>query len=90
MPTVKVLQSVSHGRYHLHEGETRDDVAQADINTLKELGFVEDVAPQAVAPTPEAWIEQAEQPEAETKMEGPVLNKMDAPAANKTSKAKAK
>lgn len=46
MPSVKVLQSVAHMRHHLHEGETRDDLSQADINTLKELGFVEDIAPQ--------------------------------------------
>lgn len=42
MPSVKVIQSVAHGRFHLHEGETRDDLAQADINALKELGFVAD------------------------------------------------
>ena len=97
MPSVKVIQSVSHGRYHLHEGEIRDDVAQADINTLKELGFVEDVAPPVEPEHPAAELppeaadpEPEPEPEPATKMDDEPKNKMEAPAANKNSKAKAK
>jgi len=83
MPSVKVLQSVSHGRYHLHEGETRDDMGQADVNTLKELGFVEDSALQTGVTDSQDDIDDLVGGE---KMADAPKNKMAAAPANKGKK----
>jgi len=92
MTTVKVLQSVSHGRFHLHEGETRDDMGQADVNTLKELGFVEDAEPQASkAPKTATDSKPAEDNLDDLvggeKMADDVQNKMEDAPANKAAPA---
>ena len=81
MPSVKVINSVSHGRYNLHEGEIRDDVAQADINVLKELGHVEDHTPET--PPAEDNLDDLVGGE---KMEDAPKNKMAPAPANKKAR----
>jgi len=83
MPSVKVINSVSHGRYHLHEGEIRDDVAQADINVLKELGHVEDATPAPETKPAEDDIDDLVGGE---KMDAAPKNKMQPAPANKGKK----
>ena len=76
MPTVKVLQSVSHGKYHLHEGETRDDIDQGNVNTLKELGFVVEVLVEAPEDlSDEDLVGTKAAPELDNKMAAPVEDK---------------
>lgn len=83
MPSVKVLQSVAHMRHHLHEGEIYDDLSQADINTLKELGFVEDIAPQTGVTDSEDNLDDLVGGE---KMEEAPQNKMAPVPANKKAR----
>lgn len=83
MPSVKATQSVAHGRHHLHEGEVYDDLSQADINTLKELGFVEDIEPQTGVTDSEENLDGLVGGE---KMAEEPQNKMAAAPANKGKK----
>lgn len=80
MITVKIKQSVSHDRYHLHQGEVVK-LPNAVAKTLLELGFAKE--------TDEPADELDDL--VGGKMEAPVANKMEAPSENKavkTTKAK--
>lgn len=76
MPSVKIIQSVAHGRHNLHAGDVRDDLPQADINTLQDLGFVE----------PYAAEENLDDLVGGDKMDVDVQNKMQEAPANKGKK----
>lgn len=86
MPSVKVLQSVAHMRHHLHEGEVYDDLSQADINTLKELGFVEDIAPQTGVTESQPVEDNLDDLVGGEKAEAAPKNKMAPAPANKGKK----
>lgn len=86
MPSVKVLQSVAHMRHHLHEGEIYDDLSQADINTLKELGFVEDIAPQTGVTDSPAAEDDLDDLVGGDKAEAAPKNKMAPAPANKKAR----
>lgn len=78
MITVKITQSVSHGKYHLHEGEDAT-LPNAIGKELVELGFAYEIS----ANDHEDLIG--------AKMDAPVENKMADPVVNKavkTTKAK--
>lgn len=84
MPIVKITQSVSHNRHNLHEGEVREDLTQADVNVLKEMGFAVDyVEETAVEPPADA---QSDEDLIGAKMDVEVQNKMAPAPSNKKAR----
>lgn len=76
MHTVKITQSVSHDRYHLHQGEVVK-LPNGVAKTLLELGFAKETGEPA---------DDVEDLVGETKMAPAVENKMEAEPKNKTIK----
>lgn len=75
MHTVKITQSVSHDRYHLHQGEVVK-LPNGVAKTLLELGFAEETE------TPTDDVDDL----VGGKMDAPVENKMDDAPKNKAIK----
>lgn len=77
MPKVNVIESVSHGRHHLHKGDTEVELPADVAMVLKEMGFVEYDSSDLIG-----------EPEGDAKMDSEeIANKMDAePVKNKAIK----